>query len=242
MSTLIILAAALFPAILLLLYIWKKDPQPEPTSQLIKAVLWGMAICVPVALLEMLIQTLLTNAGVDSSTLVGTTIDAFVVAALPEETFKLLVLWLVLRKNPYFDEHFDGIVYAVCVGLGFAALENVLYVFSEEYWLSVAIARALLAVPGHYAFAVLMGYYYSVYHFVDRSPRIAACILLAPVVAHGIYDAIALSGTVNPYIGGFSFFVLIWFCVKMHKRAKNKVVALIDKDKKFYNSDYNKTY
>lgn len=242
MSTLIILAAALFPAILLLLYIWKKDPQPEPTSQLIKAVLWGMAICVPVALLEMLIQTLLTNAGVDSSTLVGTTIDAFVVAALPEETFKLLVLWLVLRKNPYFDEHFDGIVYAVCVGLGFAALENVLYVFSEENWLSVAIARALLAVPGHYAFAVLMGYYYSVYHFVDRSPRIAACILLAPVVAHGIYDAIALSGTVNPYIGGLSFFVLIWFCVKMHKRAKNKVVALIDKDKNFYNSDYNKTY
>lgn len=242
MSTLIILAAALFPAILLLLYIWKKDPQPEPTSQLIKAVSWGMAICIPVALLEMLIQTLLTNAGVDSSTLVGTTIDAFVVAALPEETFKLLVLWLVLRRNPYFDEHFDGIVYAVCVGLGFAALENVLYVFSEENWLSVAIARALLAVPGHYAFAVLMGYYYSVYHFVDRSPRIAACILLAPVVAHGIYDAIALSGTVNPYIGGLSFFVLIWFCVKMHKRAKNKVVALIDKDKNFYNSGYNKTY
>lgn len=242
MSTLIILAAALFPAILLLLYIWKKDPQPEPTSQLIKAVLWGMAICVPVALLEMLIQTLLTNAGVDSSTLVGTTIDAFVVAALPEETFKLLVLWIVLRRNPYFDEHFDGIVYAVCVGLGFAALENVLYVFNEENWLSVAIARALLAVPGHYAFAVLMGYYYSVYHFVEHSPKIAACILLAPVVAHGIYDAIALSGTVNPYISGFSFFVLIWFCVKMHKRAKNKVVALIDKDKKFYNSDYNKTY
>lgn len=230
MSTLIILAAALFPAILLLLYIWKKDPQPEPTSQLIKAVLWGMAICIPAALLEMLIQPPLTNAGVDSSTLVGTTINAFVVAALPEETFKLLVLWLVLRKNPYFDEHFDGIVYAVCVGLGFAALENVLYVFSDENWLSVAIARALLAVPGHYAFAVLMGYYYSVYHFVEHSPRIAACILLAPVVAHGIYDAIALSGTVNPYIGGFSFFVLIWFCVKMHKRAKNKVVALIDKD------------
>lgn len=242
MSTLIILATALFPAILLLLYIWKKDPQPEPTSQLIKAVLWGMAICIPAALLEMLIQTLLTNAGVDSSTLVGTTINAFVVAALPEETFKLLVLWLVLRKNPYFDEHFDGIVYAVCVGLGFAALENVLYVFSEENWLSVAIARALLAVPGHYAFAVLMGYYYSVYHFVEHSPRIAACILLAPVVAHGIYDAIALSGTVNPYIGGLSFFVLIWFCVKMHKRAKNKVVALIDKDKNFYNSGYNKTY
>ena len=156
--------------------------------------------------------------------------QAFVVAALPEESFKLLALWLVLRKNPYFDEHFDGIVYAVCVGLGFAAVENIFYVFSEEEWVSVAISRALLAVPGHYAFAILMGYYYSVYHFVDHSPKVAACILLVPIAAHGVYDALAMSGLVNPYIGGLSFFVLIWFCVKMHKVAKTKVMALIDKD------------
>lgn len=156
--------------------------------------------------------------------------QAFVVAALPEESFKLLALWLVLRKNPYFDEHFDGIVYAVCVGLGFAAIENIFYVFSEEEWVTVAISRALLAVPGHYAFAILMGYYYSVYHFVDHTPKVAACILLVPVAAHGVYDALAMSGLVNPYIGGLGFFVLIWFCVKMHKVAKGKIIAMIEKD------------
>ncbi len=230
MNTLIILTAALLPVMLLLSYIYKKDPQPEPTPQLVRAVLWGMAICLPVALLEELIHTLLLDAGLDPSTLFGATIEAFTVAAVPEEAFKLLVLWFVLRKNPYFDEHFDGIVYAVSVGLGFAALENIAYVLGDEDWLSVAILRALLSVPGHYAFAVLMGYYYSVYHFVDRSPKVAACILLAPVVAHGIYDAIAFSGAVNPYIGGLSFFILIWFCVKMHKKARKKVMALIDKD------------
>ena len=163
-------------------------------------------------------------------TLIGTTMQAYVIAALPEESFKLLALWLVLRKNPYFDEHFDGIVYAVCVGLGFAAIENIFYVLSEKEWVSVAISRALLAVPGHYAFAILMGYYYSVYHFVDHSPKIAVCILLVPVAAHGVYDALAMSGLVNPYIGGLSFFVLIWFCVKMHKVAKEKIVAVIEKD------------
>lgn len=235
MSIILVLAAALLPVILLWLYIWKKDPQPEPTSWLIKAVVWGVAICIPVSVLELGIESLLFGIGGSPSNLTGTTAMAFFVAALPEESFKLLALWLVLRKNPYFDEHFDGIVYAVCVGLGFAAVENIFYVFSEEEWVTVAISRALLAVPGHYAFAILMGYYYSVYHFVDHSPKVVACILLVPLAAHGVYDALAMSGLVNPYIGGLGFFVLIWFCVKMHKVAKAKVLALIEKDESYNN-------
>lgn len=230
MSIILGLAAALLPAILLWLYIWKKDPQPEPTSWLIKAVVWGMAICIPVAFLEMLIQTMFWGVDGEPTTLIVSTIQAFVVAALPEESFKLLALWLVLRKNPYFDEHFDGIVYAACVGLGFAAIENIFYVFSEEEWVSVAISRALLAVPGHYAFAILMGYYYSVYHFVDHSPKVAACVLLVPILAHGAYDAIAMNGMINQYVGGLSFFVLIYFCVKLHRVARAKVLALADEN------------
>ena len=231
MNTLIILTAALLPAILLWFYIWKKDAQPEPTSQLIKAILWGAGIVIPVVIVELIIQTILWGVDGGPSTLIGTTVDAFFVAALPEESFKLLVLWIVLRKNPYFDEHFDGIVYAVSIGLGFAAIENVFYLFNDDEWVVTALLRSLLAVPGHYAFAVLMGYYYSVYHFVDRSPKTAACILLIPVLVHGIYDAIALSGTVDPYIGGASFIILIWFCVRMHKVARKKIVALAEKDR-----------
>ena len=229
MNILILLAAALLPAILLLYYIWKQDPQPEPTNWLVKATLYGVAICIPVGILENVIEQIIF--GGEPTTLFGTTIQAFIVAALPEESFKLLALWLVLRKNPFFDEHFDGIVYAVCVGLGFAAIENVLFIVGEEEnWVGVAISRALLSVPGHYAFAVLMGYYYSVYHFVDHSPKIALYILAVPVLAHGIYDALAMSGTVSPSIGGLCFFVLIYFCIKMHKFAKSKVLAQIEKD------------
>lgn len=231
MSEWIMWAAALLPAAILWLYIWKKDSQPEPTSWLIKAVLLGVGICIPVVIVEIGIEFLLFSAGIVPTDLVGTTIRAFVVAAIPEETFKLLALWLILRKNPHFDEHFDGIVYAVCVGLGFAAIENVFYILGEEEWMSVAVSRALLAVPAHYAFAILMGYYYSVYHFVDHSIKNAICILFIPVMAHGIYDAIALSGSANPYIGGVSFLVLIFFCIKMHKVAKSKMLALIRHDK-----------
>ncbi len=230
MNVIVVLIAALFPAILLLFYIWKKDTQKEPTSWLVKAVLWGVAIIIPVAILESGIETIIFSEGGIPTSLFGTTTMAFVVAALPEETFKLFALWMVLRKNPYFDEHFDGIVYAVCVGLGFASMENIMYVFGEENWFSTAIVRALLAVPGHYAFAILMGYYYSVYHFVDHSPKVAACVLLVPVLAHGAYDAIAMSGIVSSVIGGLSFIVLVYFCVKMHKVAKAKVLAMIEKD------------
>ena len=233
-SIMIMLIAALLPAVLLWLYIWKKDTQKEPTSQLLRAVAWGVGIILPVALVEKLIGLFLFGEGGAPTTLVGTTAMAFFVAAIPEEGCKLLALYQVLKNNPYFDEHFDGIVYAVCIGLGFAAVENVGYVFSHDNWAAVAIARSLLAVPGHYAFAVLMGYYYSVYHFVNRSPWVAACVLLMPVLAHGVYDALAMSSMVNEYVGGIGFVLLIFFCIRMHKRAKAKVLAMVEKDKNLF--------
>lgn len=235
MSALILLAAALLPAILLWYYIWKQDPQPEPTNWLVKATLYGVSIIIPVIITETIIQLCLFGEKGPTS-LFGTTIEAFCVAALPEEGFKLLALWLVLRKNPYFDEHFDGIVYAVCVGLGFATIENIGFVFQEDNGFSVATSRALFAVPGHYAFAVIMGYYYSMYHFIDHSNSTAARILVLPIIAHGAYDAIILGGMVNPYVGSISTFVLIYFCIKMHKFAKAKILAQIERDKNSYNA------
>ena len=227
MSGWIMLAAAILPAAMLWLYIWKKDSQPEPTSWLVKAVLLGIGICIPVVIVEIGIEMFLYSVGIVPTNLVGTTMQAFVVAAIPEETFKLLALWLILRKNPHFDEHFDGIVYAVCVGLGFAAIENVFYILGEEEWMSVAILRALLAVPAHYAFAILMGYYYSVYHFVDHSIKNAICILLIPVMAHCIYDAIVFAADMIPALSIVITTMLIVFCSKMWKYAKARMEELM---------------
>ena len=224
----LMLVAALLPALLLGIYIWRKDPQPEPGKWIFRAVLAGVLICIPVAFVEQQIMHVLFPSG-GPTTLFGTTIEAFLVAALPEETAKLLALWLVLRKNPYFDERFDGIVYAVCVGLGFAAIENVFYVFqSGEGWITVAAMRALLAVPGHYAFAIMMGYYFSVFYFIKHTPGYAVKTLLVPVLAHGVYDAIAMSGAVDPVAAGLSTLVLFYFCYKLQKAAQQKVYALRD--------------
>ena len=223
-----ILAASL-PVIVLGLYIYFRDPVPEPFTWLLRALIAGVIICVPTAFVESCISHVLFWQGFPT-TLFGTTVQAFFVAAVPEEAAKLLVLWLVLRKNPYFDEHFDGIVYAVCVGLGFAGIENVAYVLqSGEGWMTVAAMRALLAVPGHYAFAIIMGYYYSIYHFVAPSRKNAAKMFLLPVMAHGVYDSLAMSGSVDPVAGGICFFVLIFFCFKLQKAAQKRVIELVNK-------------
>ena len=228
----ILITAAILPAILLWIYTCRRDAQPEPMSQMLKAFLYGALICLPVSFVEQGISVLLFGPGGSPTTLAGSTIEAFLVAAVPEEGFKLLALWLILRKNPYFDEHFDGIVYAVCVGLGFAAIENLGYVLGHaDMWLSVAISRALLAVPGHYAFAVFMGYYYSLYYFGQKSTQNLLCIFLIPVLAHGCYDAFALTGTVEPVLGGISFIVLIFFCIKMHKNARQKILDQVELDR-----------
>ena len=223
--------AALLPPILLLLFVWHKDATKEPFLQLLKAVIFGALICIPAVFWESFMGTLLFN-GEEPTTIFGTTLNAFLCAAVPEETLKLIALWLVLRRNPYFDEHFDGIVYAVCVSLGFAAVENVGYVLNhEEAWVSVAVTRALMAVPGHYAFAVFMGYYYSMYHFVRHDATTAISILLVPVLAHGIYDSLAMSSMVNPLIGGLGFVFLIFFCIKMQRVACDRLTQMIDRDR-----------
>lgn len=219
--------AAVLPAILLGLYIWRKDPHPEPFKWVWRAFLAGVIICVPVAFLEQYIHTILF-AGGEPTTLFGSTAMAFFVAALPEEGTKLLALYIFLKRCPEFDEHFDCIVYAVFISLGFATVENVGYVLgSGDGWLGTAIMRALLAVPGHYAFAILMGFYYAVYKFVDPSKKNKWKIFLMPFLAHGVYDAIAMSGDVNPVAGSVCTLVLIYFCIKLQRAATKKISDLI---------------
>ena len=88
-----------------------------------------------------------------------------------------------------------------------------------------------MAVPGHYAFAVLMGFYYSKYHFVDHSLRTGAMVLVAPVLAHGLYDALLMTGEVNAALGGICFFGAVYLTYKLHIYARKKVLAMVDTDK-----------
>lgn len=223
----LLIIAALAPVAVLLWQILRRDAaNPEPPRMLAKAFLYGMVSTAVTFVLLPITEAIGDIVVQNINPLSAAFKQAFFSAALPEEGAKLLMLWLLLRNNPYFDERFDGIVYAVCVGMGFAAVENVLYLFSNyDSWLSVGIVRALFAVPGHFFDAVIMGYYYSHYHFgTRRNPATKTLILAAPVVAHGIYDGILFSYDIDD---GVAVVALILFLI-FFNRLKNTGRRLID--------------
>ncbi|MBQ1605462.1 MAG: PrsW family intramembrane metalloprotease, partial [Bacteroidales bacterium] len=134
---------------------------------------------------------------------------AFFSAAIPEEISKFIILFLLVWWSKDFNERMDGIVYAVCVSMGFATVENVMYVFEDP---SCAWGRALFAVPGHFLFAVLMGFFLSLAKFtVKHKFRNWTMTLLAPILAHGIYDAILMVSDVASE--GWSLLLTIVFYV-----------------------------
>ena len=136
------------------------------------------------------------------------------------------MLWLLLRNCPEFDERYDGIMYGTTVGLGFAAFENVMYVISAgANWADVAFTRALFAVPGHFAFAVTLGYYYSQYHFRGKDREGAMVkIWLFPVLLHGTYDSLCFFSELNEALSFLITLVLIAFCFWLFKRTRAMIL------------------
>lgn len=229
----LILFCAVLPAILLVIYIWWRDKyQREPFREMARAFFYG-ALCVfPAALLEKLICAIGLVPD-EPTTFFGAVMTGFFGAALPEESVKLLVLWLVLRKNKYFDERFDGIVYAVCVGMGFAAMENIFYLLSNlDNWQALAVSRAIFSVPGHFMFAVAMGYFYSLFYFGDMNVRRASRILWIPVLFHGTYDSILfVISTADVALKGLLFTLFIAFCIWEFRYGMKRINEHLKRDR-----------
>ena len=227
---LLIIITALIPALILGWWIYQKDSlRPEPLPMLIKAFLYGVGS----TFVTLVITQLLGIVGLfvyDLGSFSGAVSTALFAAALPEEMAKLLMLWLLLRRNPYYDEYFDGIVYAACVGLGFAGTENILYLVQSEDWIGTGIVRGITAVPAHFAIACAMGYFYSKRHFGDRSTVTAVCVLAVPVLIHWVYDALAFSEGIYPALSvviNVLFILLIW---RVYKSTMRRIDELHDRD------------
>ena len=157
-------------------------------------------------------------------------VKAFIVVALVEEGLKFVVLYFMTRNNKNFNSLFDGIVYAVFVSLGFAALENIFYVLENGF--GNAVSRAIMSVPGHMFFAVIMGYYYSFWHMYDMAgkqerelmncglintgatffsgKRHLVMSVIMPTLAHGLYDYGLFMGTIGSVLLTMAFIVFIY--------------------------------
>ncbi|MBG7613588.1 PrsW family intramembrane metalloprotease [Polaribacter sp. BAL334] len=181
-----LLLLAIAPAMIIILYIYFKDKfEKEPIGFLVKNFLMGAIVSVIITLLLSIIANQffpLTN----ETSIFQQFIKAFFVVGFVEEFSKYIIVKFYAQKNDEFNEPFDGIVYAVLVSMGFAALENVMYVF--QYGVSTGIIRAFTAVPAHATFGILMGYFMGLAKFSKNKQLLNITGLLVATFFHGAYD------------------------------------------------------
>lgn len=192
-----LLLLAVLPGVLIAFYVYSKDAiEKEPGKLLFKLFLGGVICIAPAILLELLGSYLLygdfwASADEYTSNLV-IFVENFLVIALAEEACKFFVLKKTTWRHEAFNYRFDGIVYSVFAGMGFAVLENVLYVF--DYGIGNAISRALTSIPGHAAFAVCMGIFYAEAKACEnrgekgKATKNLVLALILPIFMHGFFD------------------------------------------------------
>ena len=221
--TITLLALAVLPVIILSIYVYRKDTvEKEPPRMLLKAFLYGMVSVLPAIGFEMGLSQYEPYTPLFAGLWNG-----YVVAGFSEELLKLLLLHAAVWKSREFNEYFDGIVYSTYVALGFACVENIGYVFMQD-GLTAAVStgamRAVLSVPGHFLFGVVMGYYVALAKFEPWHK--SACLFKAlffPMLLHGTFDALLMipekyaDDGLQMVIAPLLFVVFIWFDVRLWK-------------------------
>ncbi|MFS0863532.1 glutamic-type intramembrane protease PrsW [Fredinandcohnia sp. 179-A 10B2 NHS] len=209
-----VITAGLAPGLALLSYFYLRDRyDAEPISMVFRIFVFGAILVFPIMFLQYILEVeqVFTN---------GFT-QAFLGVSILEEFFKWFVLYYTVFQHIEFDEPYDGIVYGAAVSLGFATLENILYLLVNG--VQFAIGRALLPVSSHALFGVVMGYYLGKAKFSPRYEKRKWVFFsfLFPFSLHGIYDYILI--TLEQWLYYMLPFMLFlwWFGLRKVKIAKS---------------------
>ena len=168
------------------------DKFREPTDLVIKTFFAGVIICFPAAELNYLLIP---------------SYEYSYRAGFTEETLKFLVLYFYIRPKSAFNEPMDAIVYGVIVSLGFATFENISYVYSGNFEVdsfSLAIMRAVSAIPMHATCGIIMGYFFGLYAFTHSKQFLIKSIIF-PIGIHATYN----------FLTGYDFFFLYFLVAVM---------------------------
>lgn len=205
----ILLQAALAPIFICAVYIYIRDKyEKEPFSMLFLSLLYGMYSTFVILMVGRLVEKAFFHEG----TQLEVFFHAFITSAGVEEGIKYVFLLFLVWKNKNFNEPFDGILYAVFISLGFAMLENIIYIFNKELGgLETALARAVFSVPGHALFGVAMGYYFSLAKYEpQKKMKYFILAFTVPYFLHGIYNFILLAQLNWGFILFIPFIIFLW--------------------------------
>ena len=237
--------SSIAPAVIIMFIVFRHDTIKEPKSMLAKAFFGGM-LSIPIALSIAIPLGWLTNSF--SPGFARSFYDAFFCAGIPEEIGKWIIFYWLIQRAKDFDQYYDGILYAIFISMGFALVENLLYVYGTAVdkgtsaGLGVAAVRAILSVPGHMLFAIPMGYFLSLQKFEEGSLALQHKILslAIPIVLHGTFDFILMStgaySKINPALSGLLVLGFVAFDIWMWRFALGKIKAHITKDKSNLNA------
>lgn len=216
---------AVIPSVFLLIKVYQADKvEKEPAPLLFKLFIKGLES----AFFAAVVEALLINFGLNTLVRLGLiegegsflyhAIEAFLIVAVAEEGFKYYFLKQTTWTHPAFDYRFDAVVYAVFVSLGFATIENILYVWGSQIesgtGLQLSVYRGVLSVPAHCVFAVAMGIHYGAAKYAqgheqfDLEEAGLRKAFLVPVLMHGFFD-FALMMNQPLYTGLFFVFVIL---------------------------------
>ncbi len=192
-----LLLIAITPGIAILLYVYYRDKYEKEPPQLVRKVfLYGALATFVAGALELSFYSVHLWWLEKHAVFLFALLYSFIVIAPVEEGLKFLVTYNIAYRNSEFNEPMDGIVYATAASLGFATLENIMYVF--KYGMRVGIDRAFISVPVHAFMGIIMGSYMGKAKFV-RSKNVQNRLLwkafYIPLLLHGFFDFVLLSRT-----------------------------------------------
>lgn len=210
MSRILIIIAVL-PALILLGFIYMRDRKEKPPVKLMVLLLaLGAGTIIPAAIAEFIGQLIVTQTDTDHQTML--LVLCFLVIGIVEELGKYLVTVCTTWKSREFQHSYDGVIYMVCASLGFAILENILYVASGG--IGTGILRAFTAIPLHCTVGVIMGALYAkgreAAYAGDRAGMIGfmAWAYIVPVFIHGLYDYLVMAASYGYISEAWVFLIL----------------------------------
>ena len=249
-----LLGLTILPVFLLMLFIYKQDKyQKEPIKKLVKAFFGGTLAIAFTFALDFFIELTLGRIPALANTVFY---SAFVEAGIPEEISKFLIFMIFIWRDKDFDEYFDGIVYACFIGLGFACLENIMYVYSATVeslagGFVTSFFRALLSVPGHFLFGVILGYFLSMAKFKPQKKALYILTGLGlAMLAHGLFDWLLMVTeglSTGLTILVYAFFILgdvgLWFFAVslIRRQQENSRLQQIENESAISDNEINQT-
>ena len=225
----ILLGIAILPVFLIGKYVYKKDVDKEPIKMVRRVFILGCISVIPALVFEMTFEHYFPSKYMVTDFEIF--LSVFIGIALIEEFCKWFMVMFSVYQDKEYNDFYDGIVYCVFSALGFACIENILYVF--KFGIGTGLLRAVLSVPSHVCDGIIMGYFLSCAKRESKKSKILesiyiVCSVIFPFLIHGMYDYFITIGDTSSVAAFFILVVLIYIiCIYLISKVSKNDVRII---------------